>query len=72
MNKKTYIIPTTEIIRPGIGPLMLSASVFNGDPNDPEREESISDGGSVQDGDFAKEYKGVFEDEGEDKNDVWL
>lgn len=74
MNKKIYVIPTTEIIRSSVEPLMLSASVYNGNPNNPAWEESIGAGGSVTDGDFAKEYKGTFVDEDEDKNknDVWL
>lgn len=72
MNKKIYVIPTTEIIRSSVEPLMLGASVYNGDPNNPDHEQSIGEGDPVEDGDFAKEYTGIFEDEDEVKNDEWL
>lgn len=71
MRKKLYNRPLTERFHVQSESLLISASDYNNTPDNPERQETIEDGGEVEDGDFANGNNLFSEEEDFLGFDLW-
>ena len=70
MKKKTYVTPVITIVKPLQDHLMLNASVQNGDGNNNTTEVIIPSGGTEEDGDFAKGFDSLWDEDDDFDNEV--